>query len=199
MAEDKQAAAANPQQAAVPTINIVGQYVRDMSFENPDAPASILAGGSTPSFNVAINVTVKKQQEDIYAVETPINVKAERDSKVLFNVELIYGGLFRIKNVPENQIAPILMVECPRLIFPFARQIVANVSQSGGFPPVMLEPVDFAAIYRQNLQRMAQAAQSGQQGATDAGGQSVEHPEPANSEAEDDKSGPTDAGGKSIN
>lgn len=188
MAEDTPAAAANPQQAAVPTINIVGQYVRDMSFENPDAPGSILAGGAAPSFNVSINVSVKKQQEEIYAVEIPINVKAERDSKVLFNVELIYGGLFRIKNVPENQVAPILMVECPRLLFPFARQVVANVSQSGGFPPVMLEPVDFAAIYRQNLQRMQQAAQSGQQSASDAEGSS-----------EGADAGPTDAGGKSIN
>lgn len=163
MAEDKQAAAGS-QQAPAPAINIVGQYVRDMSFENPDAPASILAGGASPTFNVSINVSVKKQQDDIYAVETPINVKAERDGKVLFNIELIYGGLFRIQNVPENQVAAVLMIECPRLLFPFARQTVAAVSQSGGFPPVMLEPVDFAAIYRQNLQRMAQASQSGTPG-----------------------------------
>lgn len=160
MAEDNQAAAGS-QQAPAPSINIVGQYVRDMSFENPDAPASIMAGGGSPTFNVAINVSVKKQADDVYAVETPINVKAERDGKVLFNIELIYGGLFRIQNVPENQIAAVLMIECPRLIFPFARQTVATVSQSGGFPPVMLEPVDFAAIYRQNLQRMAEASKAG--------------------------------------
>ncbi len=160
MAEDNQAAAGS-QQAPAPSINIVGQYVRDMSFENPDAPGSIMAGGASPTFNVAINVSVKKQSDDVYAVETPINVKAERDGKVLFNIELIYGGLFRIQNVAENQIAAVLMIECPRLIFPFARQTVAAVSQSGGFPPVMLEPVDFAAIYRQNLQRMQAASKSG--------------------------------------
>lgn len=160
MAEDNQAAAGG-QTAPAPSINIIGQYVRDMSFENPDAPGSILAGGASPTFNVAINVSVKKQQDDVYAVETPINVKAERDGKVLFNIELIYGGLFRIQNVPENRVAAVLMIECPRLLFPFARQTVAAVSQSGGFPPVMLEPVDFAAIYRQNLQRMATASKAG--------------------------------------
>jgi len=167
MAEDNQAAAAGGEQAqqAAPTINIVGQYVKDLSFENPGAPANIVAGGKNPSFGVSINVSVKKQEDDVYAVELPINVKAERDEAMLFNIELIYGGLFRVRNVQDNQMAPVLMIECPRLIFPFARQMVSSVSQSAGFPPVMLEPVDFTAIYRQNLQRMQQQAQqSGQSG-----------------------------------
>jgi len=82
---------------------------------------------------------------------------------VLFNVELIYGGVFRIKNVPENQLAPLLLVECPRLIFPFARQVLATITQQGGFPPLMMEPVDFQAIYLQNLKSLqdAQAAPNG--------------------------------------
>ena len=147
--------------ANLPSLNIIGQYIRDLSFENPDAPASIMGAAAAPAFNVGINVAVKKQTDEVYAVELTLTAKAEREGNVLFNVELIYGGLFKIVNIPENQMAPALMIECPRLIFPFARQVLANVTQSGGFPPLLMEPVDFAGIYRQNLNRMAEAAQQG--------------------------------------
>jgi len=171
MAEDKQAApeAAAQDPSKLPSLNIVGQYVRDLSFENPDAPASIVGTGDAPSFNVSINVAVKKQTEDVFAVELTLNAKAERNQRILFNVELIYGGLFRVMNIPENQMAPALMIECPRLIFPFARQVLASVTQAGGFPPLLMEPVDFAVIYRQNLARMAEAAKQGA-AKTDASG-----------------------------
>ena len=163
MAEDTKAAPGAPEQdpSKLPSLNIVGQYVRDLSFENPEAPASIVGIGEAPSFNVSINVAVKKQTDDIFAVELTLNAKAEREKKILFNVELIYGGLFRVMNIPENQMAPALMIECPRLIFPFARQVLASVTQAGGFPPLLMEPVDFAAIYRQNLERMTEAAKQG--------------------------------------
>lgn len=144
-----------PTAAPAPTLNIVGQYIKDLSFENPKAPQSIMTGGSQPNFSVNINVGVNRQQDDLYAVELTFTAKAERDSGVLFSVELIYGGVFRLKNWPEPQLAPILMIECPRLIFPFARQVLASVTQQGGFPPLMMDPVDFAAIYRQNLAAMA--------------------------------------------
>ena len=153
MADDSAAnAQANP-----PTFNLVGQYIRDMSFENPGAPGSIMLGGPNPSFQVGINVGVKKQSDEIYAVEITLNAKAEREKNVLFNVELIYGGVFRMKNIPEPQLAPLLLVECPRLIFPFARQVLATITQQGGFPPLMMEPVDFAAIYQQNLKSLQDA------------------------------------------
>ena len=151
--------------AAGPSFNLIGQYIRDMSFENPGAPGSIMLGGPNPSFNVGINVGVKKQADDVYAVEITLNAKAEREKNVLFNVELIYGGVFRIKNVPENQLAPLLLVECPRLIFPFARQVLASVTQQGGFPPVMLDPIDFGQFYLQKMQAL-QAAQTAPGGAS---------------------------------
>ena len=138
-------------QAQAPAFGIVGQYVRDLSFENPNAPASLVPGAVNPGSNVNINVQVKKQADDVYAVEIGLNVKTERDSKVLYAVELVYGGLFRTRNVPENQLGPLLMVEAPRLIFPFARQVLASTIQAGGFPPLLLEPVDFLALYRRNL------------------------------------------------
>ncbi|HLU91709.1 MAG TPA: protein-export chaperone SecB [Pedomonas sp.] len=154
MADDTQGAAA-PQPGNQPSMNLVGQYIRDLSFENPGAPGTLLAGGGNPAFNVSISVGVKKQNEEVYAVELTLNAKANREESVLFNVELVYGGIFRIKNVPEAQLSALLMIECPRLIFPFARQVLASVTQQGGFPPLMMEPVDFSAIYRQNLAKLA--------------------------------------------
>lgn len=154
MSDENQGAAA-PQAGAAPSMNLVGQYVRDLSFENPGAPGSILSGGGNPAFNVSISVGVKKQADDLYAVELNLKAKANREETLLFNVELVYGGVFRLKNIPEAQLSGLLMVECPRLIFPFARQVLANVTQQGGFPPLMMEPVDFMAIYRQNLAALA--------------------------------------------
>lgn len=150
-------------EAEAPSFSLIGQYIRDMSFENPGAPGSIMLGGPNPNFQVGINVGVKKQSDDVYAVEITLNAKADREKNVLFNVELIYGGVFRMKNIPEAQLAPLLLVECPRLIFPFARQVLATITQQGGFPPLMMEPVDFNAIYLQNLKSLqdAQAAQNG--------------------------------------
>jgi preprotein translocase subunit SecB len=157
--------AGKPEAAAAPTPvwQLVGQYIRDLSFENPGAPASILQGTGAPKFDVNINVQVKREPEDIYAVELTLTSKAVRNDAVLFNVELVYGGMFRVKDIPEDQLAPLLMIESPRMIFPFARQVLANVTQAGGFPPLMMEPVDFATIYRRNVEAMAQAQKEKQE------------------------------------
>ena len=145
-----------------PSYRLVGQYIRDLSFATPGAPGSVRRGSAAPQFSVGINVGVKKQADDLYAVEINITAKAERDKNVLFNVELSYGGVFRVKNVPENVLPQLLMVECPRMIFPFARHALANTVQLGGFPPLMMEPVDFQALYIQNLRNLqAQQAASG--------------------------------------
>jgi preprotein translocase subunit SecB len=154
MADDNQGAAA-PQANTAPMMNLVGQYIRDLSFENPGAPASIMLGSGAPAFNVSISVGVKKQADDLYAVELTLTAKANREATVLFNVELVYGGVFRLRNIVDAQLSQLLMIECPRLIFPFARQVLASVTQQGGFPPLMMEPVDFASIYRQNLANLA--------------------------------------------
>jgi preprotein translocase subunit SecB len=170
MADQTPAGAANaPTNAATPpSYSLVGQYTRDLSFESPGAPGSVLLGGANPKFDLGINVGVKKQADDLYAVELTLNAKADRDKAVLFNVELVYGGVFRLRNVAEQQLAPLLMVECPRMIFPFARHVLANTVQQGGFPPLMMEPVDFMQLYLQNLktlqaQQAANAAPAGSQ------------------------------------
>lgn len=156
MADDQNPAGAAPgaSTAPAPSYSLAGQYIRDMSFENPGAPGSVMLGGANPQFQVSINVGVKKQADDLYAVELTLNAKAEREGNVLFNVELVYGGVFRLKNVPENLLPQLLMVECPRMIFPFARHVLASTVQLGGFPPLMMEPVDFQQLYVQNLRQM---------------------------------------------
>jgi preprotein translocase subunit SecB len=154
MAEDNTAANTGAAAGSQPAFNLIGQYIKDMSFENPGAPGSIMSGSGNPGFNVSINVGVKKQSEELYAVEITLNAKAERDTTVLFNVELVYGGVFRLRNIPENQLAPLLMIEAPRVLFPFARHVLANTVQLGGFPPLMMEPVDFNALYLQNLKQL---------------------------------------------
>lgn len=156
MADDTGANGADANQAnAGPTLAMVGQYIRDLSFENPQAPSSILAGGANPNFAFNIAVGYTKQSDEVYAVETTLNVKADRDGAVLFNVELVYGGVFVLRNVPDAQAPFILMVQCPTQTFPFARQVIANVIQQGGFPPVLLQPVDFNALFQQRLQAAA--------------------------------------------
>lgn len=151
-----------------PVWRLVSQYIKDLSFENPNAPASILTGTTVPKFDVNINVGVNRLPNDLYGVEMTLTAKATRDDTVLFNVELVYGGAFLIKNIPDQQLAPLLMIESPRLLFPFARQILATVSQQGGFPPLMMEPVDFAAIYRNNLAALAKQQEQGGQPAGEA-------------------------------
>ncbi|HEY8594150.1 MAG TPA: protein-export chaperone SecB [Devosiaceae bacterium] len=159
MADETPNAADKPEAGATPALNIVGQYIRDLSFENPGAPASVVLGNGNPEFNVSINVGVRKQADELYAVELNMSARAERDKQLLFNIELVYGGLFRVRGVPEAELPMVLMIECPRQIFPFARQVLASTTQAGGFPPLLMEPVDFIQLYRQNVAAMA-AAQS---------------------------------------
>jgi preprotein translocase subunit SecB len=99
-----------------------------------------------------MDVDVRKQADEIYAVELKLGAKADRNGSVLFAVELLYGGVYRIQNVVEPQLSQLLLIECPRLIFPFARQVLANVTQQGGFPPVMIDPIDFSQYYMQKMQ-----------------------------------------------
>jgi preprotein translocase subunit SecB len=151
--------------ANAPGYSMVGQYIRDLSFESPGAPGSILNAAQSPQFQLSINIGVKKQADDVYAVEINLTARAERDQALLFNVEMVYGGVFRVRNIPDNQLGPLLMVECPRMIFPFARHALATVVQLGGFPAVMMEPVDFQALYIQNLKAL-QAQQAANGGGT---------------------------------
>lgn len=138
------------------SLNVIGQYIKDLSFESPNAPNFGMQPNQAPALNVQINVNAQPMSETDFIVELAIEGRAESDSKVLFAIELVYGGVFRITGVPQESLHPLVLIECPRLLFPFARAIVADTVRDGGFPPLMLDPVDFAALYRQ---RMAQDQQ----------------------------------------
>ena len=143
---------------AAPQLNVLAQYIRDLSFENPNAPRSLTPQQEQPAINIQINVNANPLADTEFQVELTIEGDARTKDLLLFKFELVYGGIFRIANVPQEAVHPIVLIECPRLIFPFARQILANATRDGGFPPLYLDPVDFAQLYRQ---RMAENPQAG--------------------------------------
>jgi preprotein translocase subunit SecB len=140
-----------PPQMAMPQIGVLAQYVKDLSFENPHAPRSLAPSPQQPAINSQINVDAAQMSETDVEVTLKIEGKAEAQGMLLFNFELVFAGIFRIQNVPADSIQPIVLIECPRLLFPFAREIIATATRNGGFPPLMLEPVDFVALYRQRM------------------------------------------------
>ena len=142
--------------AAPPQLNILAQYIKDLSFENPNAPDSLTTQNQQPQINIQINVTANGVAENDFEVALTIEGKAESNDQVLFGFELVYAGVFRIVNVPQDSLHPFIMIECPRLLFPFAREIIASAVRNGGFPPLMLDPVDFVGLYRQNMARQAE-------------------------------------------
>jgi preprotein translocase subunit SecB len=153
---------APPEAAPPPQLNVLAQYTKDLSFENPNAPASLAPQQQPPAINIQINVSVKNLAENEYEVTLSVEGKAENGDKLMFSFELSYAGVFRILNVPQENLHPLIMIECPRLLFPFAREIIATSVRDGGFPPLMLDPVDFVGLYRQNMERQAAAQAAAQ-------------------------------------
>jgi len=138
-------------QMPIPQIGILVQYVKDFSFENPNAPRSLAPSTQQPAINVNIGVDAAPLTETDVEVTLRLEGKAEAQGMLLFGFELMYSGVFRIVNVPPDSLQPTIMIECPRLLFPFAREIVATATRNGGFPPLLLEPIDFGGLYRQRL------------------------------------------------
>jgi preprotein translocase subunit SecB len=137
-----------------PALNVLAQFIRDFSFENPNAPQSLMPMEEQPAINIQINVNAKPMNDTDFDVSLKIEGEARTKEILLFKFELDYGGIFKIQNVPSEHMHPIVLIECPRLLFPFARQIVAEATRQGGFPPLYLDPVDFAALYQQRLGEM---------------------------------------------
>jgi preprotein translocase subunit SecB len=140
---------AQPQQGA--TFNVVSQYVKDLSFENPGAPKSLRTRTQPPGININVNVNANPIADKEFDVVLTINAKAEVEKTVVFNAELVYGGVFRIDGFPQEHMLPLLFIECPRLLFPFARQIIADITRQGGFPPLMIDPIDFAQMFQRRM------------------------------------------------
>lgn len=140
-------------QPAMPQIGVLAQYVKDLSFENPNAPRSMAPTDQQPSISVQVNVDAAPMSGSASDVEVTLRLegKAESQGTLLFSFELVFAGVFRIQNVPPESLQPVVLIECPRLLFPFAREIVATAVRNGGFPPLLLDPIDFVGLYRQRL------------------------------------------------
>ena len=145
-----------PAEQAAPQLNVLAQYTKDLSFENPNAPPRWRPSSSSRDQHPD---QCQRQQlsENEFEVTLSVEGKAENAGKVMFSFDLAYAGVFRIVNVPKENLHPLVMIECPRLLFPFAREIIATAVRDGGFPPLMLDPVDFVGLYRQNMERQAAA------------------------------------------
>lgn len=146
---------------APPRLAILTQYIKDMSFENPRAPQPPQQAGSRPEIQIKVDVQAKSLGEERYEVTLVTNVDAKSNNETIFLMELTYAGVFHLANIPQDSLQPLVMIECPRLLFPFARRIVADATRDGGFPPLMIDPIDFVSLYRRKLQEAQAKAQSG--------------------------------------
>jgi preprotein translocase subunit SecB len=171
MAEDEGAAATNELAGNgnddLPQVGVLAQYVKDLSFENPNAPA-VYQWQSQPQMDVQFNIGTQSAGPDIHEVSLKIDITAKADEGTAFRIELLYAGLFALRNIPAEQLQPFLLAEAPRLLFPFARKVIADAAMEGGFPPLRLDPIDFAGLYLQSAQQQGEG-NGGQAG--DAAGQ----------------------------
>lgn len=154
--EEKAAAAAategnTPENTVAPRFQITGQYVKDISYENPGAPGN-LSLEEKPAINVNIDLGAQKLSEEQFEVAIKINASAEVKDKKLFVIELVYAGVFHIAGVPADRLEAILFVDCPFVLFPYARRVVSDLTRDGGFPPLLLDPIDFFHLYRRRLE-----------------------------------------------
>ncbi len=143
---------AGAQDQNAPSMHVLAQYLKDLSFENPNAPQSLQEPENAPQIDVAVNVNAKSLSETEYEVELQLEARAGEGEGTMFVAEVLYAGIFRLENIPEDTLHPVVLIECPRMLFPFARQILSEATRNGGFPPLLLDPIDFAALYQQRTE-----------------------------------------------
>ena len=161
MAEESNGNGAAPQAAPVVKMQVLAQFVRDMSFENLVAQKGLTGTEMQPDIQVGVSLDARKRAvENQYDVITKFKItsKNKANGDTLFLMELEYGGVFLVEGVPPEQLHPFLLIECPRMLFPFIRRIVSDVTHDGGFPPLNIDNVDFMALYRQEMARRSAAA-----------------------------------------
>ncbi len=134
-----------------PQVNIAGQYIKDLSFEAPDTQRFFRGPGGNPNLQLNFNVQVNKLPNDAFEVALSFEGEAKSDEGVLYKMELVYAGAFMLRNVPEEALQPFLFIQAPALLFPFARRLVADLTREGGFPPLLLDPIDFNGLYQQRI------------------------------------------------
>jgi len=167
MAEEQGANGGGGQQAGMdvgaPQVGILAQYIKDLSFENPNAPAVYQWQGQ-PQMDVQFNIGASAVGQDVHEVALKIEIAAKANEGTAFQLDLLYGGLFALKNLPEEQVQAFLLAEAPRILFPFARRIIADATLDAGFPPLLLDPIDFAGLYMQRAAQQQAEATGGQAG-----------------------------------
>lgn len=142
-----------------PSLNVLAQYIKDFSFENPNAPQVLTNLPKKPDIQLNVNVNTARLNETDVEVALHLEARCVSEETVIYHADLTFAGVFRVKNLPQEAMEPVLLIECPRLLFPFARQIIGDAVRDGSFPPLYLDPIDFAALYRQRLARAAQQQQ----------------------------------------
>jgi preprotein translocase subunit SecB len=165
MADQEPSAGGNGADDTQPQVSILAQYVKDLSVENPSAP-QVYSWQVQPQLDVQFNLNVEGASEGVHEVTLKFDISARSENGVHFVVDLSYAGLFAIRNVPEEALSPFLLIEAPRLLFPFARQVISEAVSSTGFPPLMLDPIDFASAYMAQVEA-AQQQQAGGNGASE--------------------------------
>lgn len=144
-----------PETMTGPVIRVLAQYVKDLSFENPGAPESLRAGAAAPNIDLGIDVAARAAPNvpDAFEVSLRLAARANREGEAVFIAELDYCGLFQLSDLAAEQVEPVLLIDCPRLLFPFARRMLAEVIREGGFPPLLIDPVDFAVLFANQMQQ----------------------------------------------
>lgn len=153
---DQRAGEAGAEGAPAQTqVRIIGQYIKDLSFENPNVEKLLRGPGDSPNLKLEVNVNAKRLGNDLY--ESAIDFKAHASNKagVIYDLEMIYAGMFEIKNLPQQALEPFLLINCPSLLFPFLRRLAADLTREGGFPPLLLDPMDFAGLFARRKQQAA--------------------------------------------
>jgi preprotein translocase subunit SecB len=138
-------------------IRVMAQYIKDLSFENPNIERMLAGTGENPNIEVQINVNGRQMRPEFYESSIELTATAKNNTGTLYELELVYAGLFQVQNIPQDALEPFLLVNCPTLLFPYMRRLISDTTREGGFPPLLLDPIDFAVLYV-NRKRDAQAA-----------------------------------------
>ena len=150
-------AAAQGEQPQV-QVQVVAQYIKDLSFENPNVEKLLGGPGESPNMKLEVNVNAKKVRDELYESAIDFKGHATNAEGTIYEIEIVYAGMFRVRNIPEDALEPFLLINCPSLIFPYLRRIVADISREGGFPPLQLDPIDFGSLYMRRQQQAQQEA-----------------------------------------
>ena len=160
MADEKNGgAAATAPEPGQMQVQVLGQHIKDLSFENPNVGKLQIKEGENPAVQLEVNVDAQRLGPDVYESSISFTATASHSGGNIYVLEIVYGGAFRLQNVPPQTLEPFLLVNCPTLLFPFLRRIVADVTREGGYPPLWLDPVDFGALYMRRQQELAKTAE----------------------------------------